>query len=253
MLQASDQLITIGGLPLHPLAVHAAVVLLPLGVVGVMAVILVPKWRRHYAILALLVLVAGVGATVVAEQAGEQLALVTGITEEHRKLGKLMAIASIAMLGFAAVWFWPQRNETKLPRKRLGTGLEFIAAAGSLALGAASIILIALVGHSGATAVWQNKIAAPTPAATATSSSSSSSGDYTLANVAKHNSSSDCWSVINGNVYDLTNWITRHPGGARVIEGLCGIDGSAAFTGQHGNQGGPNQYLATFKLGALKK
>ena len=250
MLQAKESLITIGGLPLHPLAVHAAVVLLPLGVAAVMAVVLVPKWRRHYAIPALALLVAGAGSTFVAEQTGEQLALVTGITQEHRQFGKAMLIVAFIMLVLSLVWFWAQNRGKRSADARFGTGLQLIAASGVLIAGVVSIVLIALVGHSGATAVWQSKLAAPTPTVTATNTTTA---DYTAATVAKHNSAADCWSIINGNVYDLTNWINRHPGGARVIEGLCGIDGSAAFTGQHGGQGGPNSYLDTFKLGALTK
>ena len=44
--------------------------------------------------------------------------------------------------------------------------------------------------------------------------------------VAKHNNASDCWSIIDGNVYNLTSWISQHPGGQAAIKSLCGIDGS---------------------------
>ena len=164
MLQAKESLITIGGLPLHPLAVHAAVVLLPLGVAAVMAVVLLPKWRRHYAIPAMALLVAGAGSTFVAEQTGEQLALVTGITQEHRQYGKVMVMAAFIMLALSLVWFWIQRRGNRSANARFGSGLQFIAASGVLLAGVVSIVLIALVGHSGATAVWQSKLAAPTPA-----------------------------------------------------------------------------------------
>lgn len=67
--------------------------------------------------------------------------------------------------------------------------------------------------------------------------------------VAAHNSRSSCWSTINGNVYDLTSWIPKHPGGEKAILQLCGTDGSAKFNGQHG--GAPKQaaILAGFKIG----
>lgn len=63
---------------------------------------------------------------------------------------------------------------------------------------------------------------------------SSKSNSYTLADVAKHGTASSCWTAIDGNVYDVTDWITRHPGGQRPILGLCGKDGSSAFDNQHG-------------------
>lgn len=51
---------------------------------------------------------------------------------------------------------------------------------------------------------------------------------YTLDDVAKHNSSSDCWMVIDGGVYDVTSFIDKHPGG-KVISFGCGKDASIFF------------------------
>ena len=76
---------------------------------------------------------------------------------------------------------------------------------------------------------------------------------YTLAQVKTHKKASNCWSVVNGGVYNLTKWVTRHPGGSSVIIGLCGRDGSAAFTAKHGSDGGPKALLASYKVGTLKK
>ena len=69
--------------------------------------------------------------------------------------------------------------------------------------------------------------------------------------VAKHNSTSSCYSIINSGVYDLTSWVAKHPGGQSAILGICGKDGTSAFMSQHG--GGQKQIdlLATFKIGAL--
>ena len=75
---------------------------------------------------------------------------------------------------------------------------------------------------------------------------------YTLADVKKHSTRSDCWTAINGNVYNVTSWIGQHPGGAGAIVGLCGIDGSDGFNGQHGGQKRPASELASFKIGVLK-
>lgn len=76
---------------------------------------------------------------------------------------------------------------------------------------------------------------------------------YTAAEVALHTSTQNCWSIVNGKVYDLTSWISRHPGGSGAIKQMCGIDGSAGFNGQHGGQGRPEQELASFYIGVLKK
>lgn len=51
----------VGGLPLHVLVVHAAVVLLPLAALGVIALVAVPRLRSRYSVLTLVaVVVAGV-------------------------------------------------------------------------------------------------------------------------------------------------------------------------------------------------
>jgi hypothetical protein len=41
--------------------------------------------------------------------------------------------------------------------------------------------------------------------------------------VSAHNSQSSCWSAIDGKVYDLTDWIRQHPGGAARILNICGV------------------------------
>lgn len=84
-----------------------------------------------------------------------------------------------------------------------------------------------------------------------TSTASTTGAGYTLADVAQHNNASNCWSAINGNVYDLTNWIYQHPGGPEHILAICGTDGSAAFNAQHGGQSAPAQELAQFYIGPL--
>jgi cytochrome b involved in lipid metabolism len=52
-------------------------------------------------------------------------------------------------------------------------------------------------------------------------------------------------------VYDLTQWIDKHPGGAVVINALCGQDGTAGFTSEHGGKEKPEQQLASYLIGNL--
>ncbi|MGC8776201.1 MAG: cytochrome b5 domain-containing protein [Minisyncoccia bacterium] len=76
---------------------------------------------------------------------------------------------------------------------------------------------------------------------------------YPLSEVQKHNSVASCWSVIRGNVYDLTSWIKNHPGGEKAILGICGKDGTTAFENEHNGQEKPEEKLKTFKIGQLLK
>ena len=76
---------------------------------------------------------------------------------------------------------------------------------------------------------------------------------YTLEKVKANASAASCWSVIKGNVYDLTKWIGSHPGGESAILSLCGVDGSAAFASQHEGKSKPESRLAGYLLGPLVK
>ena len=95
--------------------------------------------------------------------------------------------------------------------------------------------------------------ATPPTGSTSISTTPPASQSYTIAQVAMHSNATSCWSAVNGNVYDLTSWISQHPGGRDAILSICGKDGSVAFNTQHGGQPNPAQALATFKIGVLAK
>jgi cytochrome b involved in lipid metabolism len=69
--------------------------------------------------------------------------------------------------------------------------------------------------------------------------------------VATHATKESCWSIIDGSVYDLTSFITKHPGGASKILAICGKDGTESFTDQHGGERKPESILAGLKVGEL--
>jgi cytochrome b involved in lipid metabolism len=69
--------------------------------------------------------------------------------------------------------------------------------------------------------------AAEAPSAEAASPSANSV--LTMAEVAKHATAADCWTVVSGKVYDVTNLIGLHSGGAEAIIAGCGKDSTAAF------------------------
>jgi hypothetical protein len=94
--------------------------------------------------------------------------------------------------------------------------------------------------------------ATPTPSPTPTAEVTTQTG-YTMEKVRENNSASSCWSIINGNVYDLTKWISSHPGGRSAITGICGRDGTSSFNGRHRGDGGPASVLTGYLLGPLAK
>lgn len=74
---------------------------------------------------------------------------------------------------------------------------------------------------------------------------------FTLADVEKHNTKDSCYTTVRGSVYDVTAWISKHPGGEKAILSICGKDGTAVFEGKHGGQPRPENELSSFKIGTL--
>ncbi len=231
------------GLPLHPLVVHAVVVLLPLSALGLIACVVVGRWRRTFAGLSVLGLIVGTVSAFVAMLSGNALAAQVGIPAAHQSLGQVLPWVALVTLVLGAVWCFLQRGSDQQTPLTRGMGL----AAAVTAVG--SVVMTVLVGHSGATAVWGGT--SPTPAATATADASGTAQTYTLDQVKQHNQATDCWAAIEGEVYNLTDWVNQHPGGADHIEAICGTDATQAFEQQHAGQQRPASQLAQFRIGTL--
>jgi len=75
---------------------------------------------------------------------------------------------------------------------------------------------------------------------------------YTLTEIISHNSADDCWSAVNGDVYDLSTWVSRHPGGSQKIINMCGTDASKNFNNMHGNSAPAKAALVLLKIGKLQ-
>jgi L-lactate dehydrogenase (cytochrome) len=55
----------------------------------------------------------------------------------------------------------------------------------------------------------------------------------TGAEVAKHNNAQDCWMIVHGRAYDVTEFLPEHPGGMKVILKYAGKDATAEFEPVH--------------------
>jgi len=95
--------------------------------------------------------------------------------------------------------------------------------------------------------------AAATPVASAIPTPVATTAGYTMAQVAANNSAKSCWAVIEGSVYNLTNWINSHPGGTGAIISLCGTEATSSFNAQHANQSRPSSRLSGYLLGPIAK
>jgi len=57
--------------------------------------------------------------------------------------------------------------------------------------------------------------------------------EFTLDEIAKHNSEQDCWVIIRDIVYNLTKFLPEHPGGKKAIMLFAGKDATEEFDMLH--------------------
>ena len=74
---------------------------------------------------------------------------------------------------------------------------------------------------------------------------------YTLSEIQNHNTKQNCYTIINGKAYNLTEFIDKHMGGSEKILNLCGKDGSSAFTNKHGENEKAIKTLESFYIGEV--
>lgn len=74
---------------------------------------------------------------------------------------------------------------------------------------------------------------------------------YSWEEIQKHNQRDDRWLVINRQVYNITNWARRHPGGSKVISHYAGQDATEAFRAFHNDLNHVQKYLKPLHIGSL--
>lgn len=72
-----------------------------------------------------------------------------------------------------------------------------------------------------------------------------------LAHVASHNTPDDCWTAVDGNVYDVSSFVSQHPGGAEKISQVCGNEATEIFGRMHGSNEKAKAALASLQIGVI--
>jgi salicylate hydroxylase len=67
--------------------------------------------------------------------------------------------------------------------------------------------------------------------------------------VARHNRRDDCWVIISGKVYDISEWAPHHPGGAGIARMYAGKEATAEFGDYHSAEA--VAHMAYFCIGDL--
>lgn len=164
--------LTVDGIPLHPLVVHAVVVLLPLAAVGAVLVAVRPAWRARFGVPVLLIALVGVATVPVATLSGQQLRDglpgPNSLIAEHEARGLTLLPVAIAFLVLLAVAVLAERRNTRGDRPggpagggtAVATGSRVATAATVLAAlaGVAVTVMVVWISHAGAIAVWSGVV-----------------------------------------------------------------------------------------------
>lgn len=245
-------------LPVHPLINHAVAVLVPVSALGAILLVVFAKLRSNYSLLLLITVISASISAFIAENSGQALANRVGSPGEHAIQGERLFKIVLVFTLIYLLWFAIHKKYIviKGAQRVINTGLS----ASLVATAVASAALTFIVGHSGAAATWEDRIAASVtqplapdspPADGSGKGPGTGKVDLVASEISKHSTAKDCWSIVNGNVYNLTTYVQSHPGGAGVIKNICGRDGSGAFKNQHGSSAKPNNVLSRFLLGSV--
>ncbi|SCU91380.1 LAFA_0F03400g1_1 [Lachancea sp. 'fantastica'] len=79
-----------------------------------------------------------------------------------------------------------------------------------------------------------------------------SPGDIKPSEVMLHNQLDDCWIVLNGEVYDVTEFLQMHPGGAARIMQVAGRDATKTFYSIHSDSTLEKMKSSLVYIGKLK-
>jgi uncharacterized membrane protein len=147
----------------------------------------------------------------------------------------------------------PEQSSASAPRKRPRKVPLALTVLGVLAIVVSALVTLQTfrVGESGAQAVWAAEYADARDGR-ATEAAAEAGTVIPMSEVIRHATGADCWTVIDGTVYDLTEWVRAHPGGVTPILTLCGTDGTSSFATQHAGDAKPQAELAEFALGTVR-
>jgi len=161
---------TIFGLPVHPLVVHAVVVLVPLAAVGAIACTLSTWVRAHVGWLVAAIAVLDVALVPVATGSGESLEEEVGesaLLEKHAELGEqLLPFVVVLALGCVAVMALARLADRRADGADgadgavvpawAGRTMVLVVAAVTILAAVGTLVQVARIGHSGAKATWSD-------------------------------------------------------------------------------------------------
>ncbi|MER6590306.1 hypothetical protein ABT214_00250 [Micromonospora purpureochromogenes] len=168
---------TVAGLPMHPLVVHATVVVVPAAALVVGLAGVWPTFRARAAPLALALSALALGLVPVTVRSGDVLGgrlAASELIDRHRDLGAGLLPWVIALVLAAAATVWLRRRETVRARPARPDGgsdgsrgsapsparaprrVSVMVAVLAVTTAAGAVASVVRIGHSGAEAAWSD-------------------------------------------------------------------------------------------------
>jgi formate hydrogenlyase subunit 3/multisubunit Na+/H+ antiporter MnhD subunit len=171
---------TIFGLPVHPLIVHATVVLVPAAALLLVLSALVPRFRRWAGVLTPGVGLVALALVPMTTSSGENLEGAVGSNpriQQHAEYANMLLPWMIAVAVLAVgVYGYDRYTKGSLRGPRGSKPLAMVLAALSVVAFAGTTVQVVLIGHSGAEAAWHG-VASQSGSGSGSASGSGESGE----------------------------------------------------------------------------
>jgi hypothetical protein len=154
---------TIFGLPMHPLIVHATVVVVPTATLLVALAAVYPRFRDWVGPVPALAALLSCVLVPLSTGSGEELQHrigETSLVEKHQELADTLIWFVVPLAAVAVVGYWLQRR-ARTGGRTPGKGLGAVVAVVAVLLAGATLVDVALIGHSGAKASWSAVVRNP--------------------------------------------------------------------------------------------
>ena len=148
------------GLPLHPLIVHATVMIIPAAAALVVLSALLPRFRHWAGVLTPLTAIAALVLVPITTSTGEQLKEQvedTPLIEKHAELASEILPWVIGLAVVAVVIYVVELRTRRYGQQaRASRSLAVVLAVLALVVGGGATVQVALAGHAGAEAAWSS-------------------------------------------------------------------------------------------------
>lgn len=139
------------GLPLHPLVVHAAVVLVPMVALAALAMSYWPSFSIRYGKPILILAVVAQISLFIAKASGEPFEERLGKNiERHAELGEIAPLTFLPLLVLLFIRWRMDRSGATVGSANIRRMVSILLAAAAIL----ALVFIFLTGHSGAESVW---------------------------------------------------------------------------------------------------